>query len=248
MLAAIREILIITTPTDRPAFERLLGDGRRWGITLSYAEQAAPEGIAQAFLVARDFLGGAGAALTLGDNLYYGEGMAASLAAAAQRHDGATIFAYRVRDPQRYGVVDLDAEGRPLRIEEKPPAPTSPWAVTGLYFCDARAVDIAAGLTPSPRGELEITDLLADYLARGALHVERLGRGFAWLDAGTPESLVEAGAFVRVVERRQRFKIACVEEVAYRMGFIDRAQLRRLADSLGAGDYAAYLREIADER
>ncbi len=247
MLARIREILVITTPADRPAFERLLGDGSAWGLALSYADQPAPEGIAQAYLIARDFLGGGPSALTLGDNLYYGEGLADALSRASARTTGATIFAYRVRQPQRYGVVELDDDGRARHIEEKPAVPRSPWAVTGLYFCDARAVDFAASLSPSKRGELEISDLLARYLDDGALSVERLGRGFAWLDAGTPESLLEAGAFVRTVERRQRFKIGCVEEVAYRMGFIDAERLRLLADALGDGDYAGYLREVASE-
>lgn len=246
MLAGIREILVITTPRDRPAFQDLLGDGSEWGIRFAYAEQARPEGLAQAFVLGRDFVEGHRSCLVLGDNLFHGHTLARSLQAAA-RPRGATIFAYRVSDPSRYGIVEFDGEGRPVSIEEKPPKPRSPYAVPGLYFYDEQVADIAAAVRPSPRGELEITDVNREYLRRGELHVEVLGRGVAWLDAGTHESLLQAAQFVQTVEARQGLKIAAPEEVAFRMGFIDGAQLRRAAARLGRNAYAAYLHGVADE-
>jgi glucose-1-phosphate thymidylyltransferase len=247
MLAGVREILIVSTAEDQPAFMRLLGDGDELGLQLHYAVQPRPEGIAQAFVLARSFIDGQGAALALGDNIFYGHGLAELLQRAASRPHGATALAYQVRSPERYGVVELDGSGKPISLEEKPKRPRSRWAVTGLYFCDARACELASELEPSARGELEITDLLRRYLEAGELHIERLSRGFAWLDAGTPEWLVEASAFVRAVEQRQALKIACIEEVAYRMGYIDRAALQHLASTYGDGPYSDYLRSIADE-
>jgi glucose-1-phosphate thymidylyltransferase len=246
MLAGIRELLIITAPSERSRFEELLGDGGRWGLAISYAVQPKPEGIAQALLIGREFIGGARVALILGDNLFYGGGLSALLRQAAQRERGATIFAHQVRDPQAYGVVAFDAAGRAVEIIEKPRRPPSHWAVTGLYFYDEAACDLAASLTPSARGELEITDLNALYLRRGGLTVERLGRGFAWFDTGTPDSLLEAAEFVRTIELRQGLKIACVEEVAYRLGWIDRAHLLRLARALGSCAYARYLEALPE--
>ena len=248
MLAGIRELLIITTPRDRRAFEDLLGNGNEWGLTLRYAVQASPNGLAEAFVIGRDFVGDEPSALILGDNLFYGNDLAKSVQAAAARDDGATVFAYRVANPRAYGVVEFDAGGRAISIEEKPQQPRSNFAVTGLYFYDRNVVDIAASLEPSPRGELEITDVNREYLKRGCLHVEVMGRGSAWLDTGTHDSLVQATHFVQTVEQRQGLKIAAPEEVAYRMGYIDRDQLGRLADALGKSDYAAYLRALADER
>jgi glucose-1-phosphate thymidylyltransferase len=243
MLAGIRDVLLISTPEDIGNFERVLGDGAQLGIALRYAVQARPEGLAQAFLIGREFVGRDGVALILGDNIFYGQGFQAMLARAAGRDAGATIFAYAVKDPQRYGVVAFDKRGRAVSIEEKPARPKSNLAVTGLYFYDNRVLDVAAALKPSPRGELEITDVNRDYLARGELVVEHFGRGFAWLDTGTPESLLQAAHFVEVVESRQGLKIACVEEVAYRMGFITADQLARLADGL-KNDYGQYLRGV----
>jgi glucose-1-phosphate thymidylyltransferase len=248
MLAGIRDILLITTPTDRSAFHRLLGDGSRWGLSLSYAEQPRPEGIAQAFLIGRTFLGSDSAALVLGDNLFYGQGLSDQLQKAAGRTKGATIFAYHVKDPQRYGVVHFDAQGRALGIEEKPREPKSSYAVTGLYFYDNEVPDIAATLAPSARGELEITDVNRKYLERGQLQVEPFGRGIAWLDTGTHESLLQASMFIEAIENRQGLKVCCPEEIAYRSGFIDAAQLERLAQPLRNTEYGAYLLGLLHER
>jgi glucose-1-phosphate thymidylyltransferase len=247
MLSGIREILIITTPRDRPAFENLLGDGADWGLSLSYATQSAPRGLAEAFLIGRDFIAGECCALVLGDNLFYGHNLATLLQSAAQQSKGATVFAYRVSNPESYGVVQFDGTGRALGIEEKPASPRSNYAVTGLYFYDERVADIAARLKPSARGEIEITDVNKAYLALGELRVEILGRGNAWLDTGTPETLMQAAAFVHTVESRQGLKVSAPEEVAYRMSYIDAVQLRSLSDRLGASEYGAYLRRIADE-
>ena len=243
MLAGIREILLISTPQDLPQFQRLLGDGSGLGLAMSYAEQPRPEGLAQAFRIGRDFVGKDHVALVLGDNIFYGQGFQQMLARAGGRPTGATVFAYAVRDPERYGVVEFDAEGRALSIEEKPPQPRSNFAVTGLYFYDNQVLDIAAELRPSPRGELEITDVNRVYLERRQLHVERFSRGFAWLDTGTPESMIQAANFVQTIEARQGLKVACVEEVAYRMGFINEAQLRALGEPL-RNDYGRYLTEL----
>jgi len=247
MLAGIRELLIITTPRDRTAFEELLGTGAEWGLRISYAVQPSPNGLAEAFIIGREFVAGGRSALVLGDNLFYGQDLAKSVQKAAARADGATVFAYRVSNPQAYGVVEFDPQGKAMSIEEKPAAPKSNFAVTGLYFYDEEVCDIAARLAPSPRGELEITDVNRAYLERGNLRVEVMGRGTAWLDTGTHDSLVQATHFVQTVEQRQGMKIAAPEEVAYRMGYIDRAQLFRLADGLGKSDYGAYLRGLADE-
>ncbi|SFO57997.1 Glucose-1-phosphate thymidylyltransferase [Bradyrhizobium sp. Ghvi] len=244
MLAGIREILIITTPADRSQFERLLGNGSQWGISLSYAEQPRPGGLAEAFIVGADFIGTDRVAMVLGDNIFFGGGLRELLARAAARDEGATVFAYHVRDPERYGVVTFDDAGRPLRIEEKPKTPASNWAITGLYFFDNRVVRYARRVEPSPRGELEITDLQMRYLAAGALHVERMGRGFAWLDTGTVESLIDAGMFVQTLEKRQGMKVACLEEIAFRQGFIDRKQLLGLVQPLEKSGYGKYLTEI----
>ncbi|TQF33017.1 glucose-1-phosphate thymidylyltransferase RfbA [Bradyrhizobium sp. UNPA324] len=244
MLAGIRDILVITTPADRSQFERLLGNGSQWGIRLSYAEQPRPGGLAEAFIVGADFIGTDRVAMVLGDNIFFGGGLRELLARAAAREEGATVFAYHVRDPERYGVVTFDDMGRPLRIEEKPKEPTSNWAITGLYFFDNRVVRYARRVEPSPRGELEITDLQMRYLAAGALHVERMGRGFAWLDTGTVESLIDAGTFVQTLEKRQGMKVACLEEVAFRQGFINEHQLRGLIQPLEKSGYGRYLNEI----
>jgi glucose-1-phosphate thymidylyltransferase len=247
MLAGIRDLLIISTPDDTPRFQRMLGDGAEWGMTLRYAVQPSPDGLAQAFLIGREFIGQDHSALVLGDNIFYGHDLGVYLRRAAARSEGATIFAYHVRDPERYGVVAFDADGRAVSLEEKPRAPQSSYAVTGLYFYDPEVVDVAAGLKPSARGELEITDLNRAYLKRGALVVETLGRGFAWLDTGTHESLVEASTFIQTIERRQGFKIACPEEIAYREGFIDLAQLARLAEPLARSEYGRYLEQVVEE-
>jgi len=241
MLAGIRDILVITTPVERPRFEALLGDGSRWGIRLSYAEQPRPEGLAQAFVIGRDFIGEGPVALVLGDNIFYGGGLSAMLQESAKPRVGATIFAYQVRDPQAYGVVEFDQAGKALSIEEKPARPRSHWAVTGLYFYDNAVVDIARTLKPSARGELEITDVNNAYLKQGSLEVVRLGRGNAWFDTGTHQDLLDAGEYVRTIEMRQGLKIACVEEVAYNMGFIDRARLLAEAERFGKSEYGRYL-------
>ena len=251
MLAGIREILIISTPVDLPRFEALLGDGSAFGIELSYAEQAAPNGLAEAFIIGRDFVGDSPVALILGDNIFYGAGLPDLCRQAAQRQQGATVFAYAVEDPERYGVVSFDKEsGQVLTIEEKPPEPKSNWAVTGLYFYDNDVLDIAASIAPSPRGELEITDVNRAYLERGTLQVSRLGRGYAWLDTGTHESLHEASSFVRTIEHRQGLKIMCLEEIGLELGYLSSDQVLERADALGKTDYARYLRrravEIAD--
>ena len=246
MLAGIREILVIATPAERPRFEALLGDGSRWGIRLSYAEQPRPEGLAQAFIIGRDFIGNGPVALVLGDNIFYGGGLSAMLQESARPRDGATIFAYQVRNAAAYGVVEFDADGNALSIEEKPARPRSHWAVTGLYFYDNSVVEIASGLRPSARGELEITDLNNVYLRRRKLRVARLGRGYAWFDTGTHEDLLEAGEYVRTIEMRQGLKIACIEEVAYNMGFIDRGQLLAEAERFGKSEYGRYLAALPE--
>jgi glucose-1-phosphate thymidylyltransferase len=247
MLAGIREFLIITTPRDRDAFAELLGSGESWGLDISYAVQPSPNGLAEAFIIGRDFVAGRCSALVLGDNLFYGHDLAKWVQSAAARTEGATVFAYRVANPQAYGVVEFDMQGRAVSIEEKPAHPRSNFAVTGLYFYDPDVTEIAAGLRPSARGELEITDVNRTYLDRGTLQVEVMGRGSAWLDTGTHDSLVQATHFVQTVEQRQGLKIAAPEEVAFRMGYIDRDRLRRLAAALGKSDYGAYLRTLADE-
>jgi glucose-1-phosphate thymidylyltransferase len=247
MLAGIRDILIISTPDDRPAFERLLEDGSWLGISIRYAVQPKPEGLAQAFVIGREFVSGDRVALALGDNIFYGQGFATVVQRAAARESGATVFAYRVRDPERYGVVAFDAGGRAIAIDEKPAKPRSSFAVTGLYFYDNRVVEIAAALRPSARGELEITDLNRAYLAAGTLHVEVLGRGFAWLDTGTHDSLLQASNFIQTIQERQGLRVACLEEVAYKMGFVDAAAIRTLAGRMGGGSYATYLLRMLDE-
>jgi glucose-1-phosphate thymidylyltransferase len=247
MLAGISEILIITTPESRWQFEQLLGDGSRWGMRFEYVVQPKPEGLAQAFILGREFLCGEPAALVLGDNLFYGAGLTELLKSAVAREKGATIFAYHVDDPQSYGVVDFDSNGRAVHLEEKPKSPRSNWAVAGLYFYDERVCDIAAAVKPSRRGELEITSVNEAYLEYGDLHVEKLGRGFAWLDTGTHDSLVEAGNFVQVLEKRQGTRVCCPEEIAFRNGWIDREQLLELARPLQKGAYGKYLDQIARE-
>lgn len=246
MLADIREVLIISTPRDTPNFQALLGDGSQWGMDIQYAIQPSPDGLAQAYIIGADFVGNSPSALILGDNIYYGHGISTLLESAMKRPSGATVFAYHVNDPERYGVVEFDGAMRALSIEEKPRAPKSNWAVTGLYFYDRDVVDIARELRPSARGELEITDVNKAYLERGDLSVEVMGRGYAWLDTGTPDSLLEAAEFVRVLERRQGVKIACPEEVAFQRGFISAEQLETLAAKLGKGDYARYLSGLLD--
>ena len=244
MLAGIRDILIITTPTDRCQFERLLGDGSQWGIRLSYAEQPKPRGLAEAFIIGADFIGTDRVAMVLGDNIFFGHGLPELLAKATANQRGATVFAYHVRDPERYGVVTFDENDRAVSIEEKPAHPSSNWAITGLYFFDNDVVRYASQVKPSARGELEITDLQTCYLSAGALHVERMGRGFAWLDTGTFQSLIDAASFVQTLETRQGMKVACLEEIAFRQGFIDREQLIDLAKPLEKSGYGAYLTDL----
>jgi len=244
MLAGIQEILVISTPQDLPLFQRLLGDGTQWGIELSYAEQPKPEGLAQAYHIGADFVAGEKSALILGDNLFYGHGLSNMLRNATATRKGATVFAYHVQDPDRYGVVAFDQGGRATSIEEKPQHPKSHWAVTGLYFYDEKAVEIAANLKPSPRGELEITDLNLEYLRLGQLHVEKMGRGFAWLDTGTPDSLLEAAEFMRTLEKRTGFRVACPEEIAFVSGWISERQLSDLAEPLKKSGYGHYLKRL----
>ena len=244
MLAGIREILIISTPRDTPNFQALLGDGTQWGIKIEYAIQPSPDGLAQAYIIGADFVGDSPSALILGDNIYHGHGITDLFTSATKRPDGATVFAYHVNDPHRYGVVNFDGSMRAINIEEKPKQPQSNWAVTGLYFYDAEVIEIARSLKPSARGELEITDVNKTYLEKGKLSVEIMGRGYAWLDTGTPDSLIEAAEFVRVLEKRQGFKIACPEEVAFQKGFIDAKTLERLAEKLGKSAYGQYLMRL----
>jgi glucose-1-phosphate thymidylyltransferase len=248
MLAGIREILIISTPHDLPHFERLLGDGSQWGLNFRYAVQPSPEGLAQAFIIGADFVRGGPSALILGDNIYYGNGMAELLAPGRIKEDGATVFAYHVNDPQRYGIVEFDEHGFAISVEEKPAVPRSNWAVTGLYFCDEQVVDIAANLKPSARGELEIADVIKAYLVRGELEVKRMGRGFAWFDMGTHDSLIEASTFVQTLEKRQGLRIACPEEIAYVQGFITHADFVKLGKGLEKSAYGQYLLRFADEK
>jgi glucose-1-phosphate thymidylyltransferase len=248
MLAGIRDVLIISTPQDVPLYRDLLEDGRQWGMRFEYVEQPRPEGLAQAFLLGADFVAGRPSCLILGDNVFYGHQMSKDLQRASNRESGATVFAYHVRDPQRYGVVELDDEGRAISLEEKPKQPKSNYAVTGLYFYDEQVAHIAAGLKPSARGELEITDVNRVYLEQGALSVQVMGRGTAWLDTGTHESLLEAAHFIETIERRQGLKIACPEEIAYRMGYIDAAQLERLAEPMKKNSYGQYLLAVLRDR
>jgi glucose-1-phosphate thymidylyltransferase len=247
MLAGISDILIISTPKDLPNFQALLGDGSKWGISLSYAEQPSPDGLAQAYIIGADFVGDSPSCLILGDNIFYGHGVSELFRSAIAHNNGATVFAYHVSDPERYGVVEFDKDRKALSIEEKPVQPKSNWAVTGLYFYDKDVIDIAANLKPSARGELEITDVNRIYLECGKLSVQELGRGYAWLDTGTPDSLLEASEFVATLERRQGFKISCPEEVAFRQGFIDSQQLSSIAGSYGKSAYGTYLRHILSQ-
>ncbi len=248
MLAGIRDILLISTPQDTPRFEALLGDGARWGLNIGYCVQPSPDGLAQAFILGREFIGGQRSALVLGDNIFYGHDLQRQLEIAAARESGASVFAYHVTDPERYGVVAFDAQRRALSIEEKPKAPKSNYAVTGLYFYDEQVCDIATEIKPSPRGELEITDLNAVYLERGQLSVEIMGRGYAWLDTGTHDSLLEAGQFIATLEKRQGLKVACPEEIAYRSGWIDAAQLDALAQPMLKNGYGQYLKRLLVDR
>jgi glucose-1-phosphate thymidylyltransferase len=247
MLAGIREILVITTPEDQDGFRRLLGDGRHLGLSLDYAVQPSPDGLAQAFIIGRRFIGDDAVALALGDNVFYGHGFPEVLRSAAARGRGATVFAYWVRDPERYGVVEFDPDGQAIGLEEKPAKPRSHYAVTGLYFYDNRIVDVAARLKPSARGELEITDANSAYLATGDLHVEKLGRGIAWLDTGTHEALLQASTFIQTIEERQGLMVACVEEIAYKLGYIGRADLLRIAEPMKRNSYGEYLRRLLDD-
>jgi len=248
LLSGIREILLITTPHDRPLFQRQLGDGSQWGIRIDYAEQPTPGGLAQAYLIAEEWLGGAPSCLVLGDNIFYGHGFTESLRRAGNRGEGASVFGYWVRDPERYGVAEFDGEGKVVGLEEKPSRPSSSYAVTGLYFYDGRAPEFAASLKPSARGELEITDLNKIYLERGELQLERLGRGIAWLDTGTHESLMQASAFIETIENRQGLKIACPEEIAFHAGWIDEADVRRQAEELEKSGYGEYLFRLLGDR
>jgi glucose-1-phosphate thymidylyltransferase len=247
LLAGIKEILIISTPSDTPRFEQLLGSGERWGISLKYAVQPSPDGLAQAFLIGREFLAGEGCCLVLGDNIFFGHEFGDLLRAAAKRTDGATVFAYAVTDPERYGVVEFDANRRAVSLEEKPKQPRSRYAVTGIYFYDSQIVSVAERVKPSARGELEITDVNRWYLERGQLTTEVLGRGMAWLDTGTHDSLLEASTFIQTIEKRQGLKVACLEEIAYRQGYIDAAQVRALAAKVGKSTYGEYLKRMLDE-
>lgn len=248
MLAGIRDILIISTPEDTPKFETLLGDGRQWGLTFSYAVQPRPEGIAQAFLIGKDFLAGSKVCLILGDNIFYGHGLLEQMAAAATQSKGATVFGYWVKNPQRYGVIAFDQEDQPVDLVEKPQHPPSHWAVTGLYFYDSQVAHLAAGLKPSQRGELEITDLNKAYLHQGQLAVQKLGRGIAWLDTGTHESMMRASGFIEVIEQRQGLKVACIEEIAYHMGYIDAEQVLALAHPLCGNEYGQYLVDLINHK
>jgi glucose-1-phosphate thymidylyltransferase len=248
MLAGIREILLISTPDDLPRFRELLGDGSAWGMSFFYAEQASPDGLAQAFLIGADFVKGATCSLALGDNVIFGHGLTEKLQRASRIENGAIVFGYRVEDPERYGVVSFDSNGSATSIIEKPPNPTSRWAVIGLYFYDEHVVEIARSLKPSPRGELEITDVNSHYLRRGLLHVERLGRGFAWFDAGTHDSLIEASVFIQSLEKRQGLKVACPEEIAFDQGWITADELARQAHKLGRSNYGRYLLQLLEER
>lgn len=248
MLAGIREVLIISTPQDLPHFERLLGTGNDWGMNFQYAVQPSPDGLAQAFIIGKDFIGNDPSTLILGDNIFYGHDFQESLIEAKERQEGATIFAYHVQDPERYGVVSFDPHGKAISLEEKPERPASNYAVTGLYFYDAQVIEMAAALKPSARGELEITDLNRLYLEQGKLHVRTMGRGYAWLDTGTHESLIEAGNFIETIEHRQGLKVACPEEIAYHLGFIDAAQLERLAAPLLKNGYGRYLQQVLQEK
>lgn len=247
MLAGIRDVLIITTPEDQVAFQRLLGDGAQFGVDISYAAQPKPEGLAQAFILGREFVGDERVALALGDNIFYGHGFPELVRAAEQRSSGATVFGYRVNDPERYGVVEFDHEGRAVSLAEKPEKPKSHYAVTGLYFYDNQVLDIAAQLRPSARGELEITDVNIEYLERGQLCVEKMGRGIAWLDTGTHESLLQASTFIQAIEERQGLKVACPEEIAYRMGYIDRSDVARIAEGMSKNSYGEYLLAMLEE-